>query len=47
MRRSKFGEEQIIGILKEHEAGLSAAEICRKRTSGSPLARGQRAPQTT
>jgi len=30
MRRSKFSEEQIIGILKEHEAGLSAAEICRK-----------------
>jgi len=30
MRRSKYGEEQIIGILKEHEAGLSAAEICRK-----------------
>lgn len=30
MRRSKFSEEQIIGILKEHEAGLSAAELCRK-----------------
>jgi putative transposase len=30
MRRSKFSEEQVIGILKEHEAGLSAAEICRK-----------------
>jgi putative transposase len=30
MRRSKFSEEQIIGILKEHEAGVSAAEICRK-----------------
>jgi putative transposase len=30
MRRSKFSEEQIIGILKEHEAGLPAAEICRK-----------------
>lgn len=23
-------EEQIIGILKEHQAGLSAAELCRK-----------------
>jgi len=30
MRRSKFSEEQVIGVLKEHEAGLSAAEICRK-----------------
>lgn len=30
MRRSKYGEEQIIGILKEHDAGLSTAEICRK-----------------
>jgi putative transposase len=30
MRRSRFTEEQIIGILKEHQAGLSAAELCRK-----------------
>ena len=30
MRRGKFSEEQVIGILKEHEAGLTAAEICRK-----------------
>jgi putative transposase len=30
MRRSKYGEEQIIGILKEHDAGVSTAEICRK-----------------
>jgi putative transposase len=30
MRRSKYGEEQIIGILKEHDAGMSTAEICRK-----------------
>lgn len=30
MRRSRFTEEQIIGILKEHQAGLSAAEVCRK-----------------
>lgn len=30
MRRSKYGEEQIIGILKEHQAGFSAAELCRK-----------------
>jgi putative transposase len=30
MKRSRFSEEQIIGILKEHQAGLSAGEICRK-----------------
>jgi len=30
MRRSKYSEEQVIGILKEHDAGLSTAEICRK-----------------
>jgi putative transposase len=30
MKRSRFSEEQIIGILKEHQAGLSAAELGRK-----------------
>jgi putative transposase len=30
MRRSRFSEKRIIGILKEHQAGLSAAEFCRK-----------------
>jgi putative transposase len=30
MRKSRFSEEQIIGILKEYQAGLSAAELCRK-----------------
>lgn len=30
MKASRFTEEQIIGILKEHQAGLSAAEVCRK-----------------
>ena len=30
MKRSRFSEEQIIGILKEQEAGVSVAELCRK-----------------
>ncbi len=30
MRKSRFTAEQIIGILKEHQAGLSAADLCRK-----------------
>ena len=30
MKRSRFTEDQIIGALKEHQAGLSAAEVCRK-----------------
>jgi putative transposase len=30
MKRSRFTEDPIIGILKEHEAGISAADLCRK-----------------
>ncbi|BAB50779.1 insertion element ISR1 hypothetical 10 kD protein A3 [Mesorhizobium japonicum MAFF 303099] len=30
MKRSRFSEKQIIGILKEHEAGVSVADLCRK-----------------
>ena len=30
MKRSRFSDEQIIGILKEHQAGLSATDLCRK-----------------
>ena len=30
MKRSRFTDEQIIGILKEHQAGLSASDLCRK-----------------
>ena len=30
MKRSRFSEEQIIGILKEQEAGVSVAGLCRR-----------------
>jgi len=30
MKRSRFTEEQIIGILKEHETGISVVDLCRK-----------------
>ena len=30
MKRSRFSEEQIIGILKEHQVGLSASDLCRR-----------------
>ena len=30
MKRKRFSEEQIIGILKEHELGAKTADLCRK-----------------
>jgi putative transposase len=30
VKRSRFSEEQIIGMLKEQESGLPTAEVCRK-----------------
>ena len=30
MKRSRFSEEQIIGILREQEVGAPTAEVCRK-----------------
>lgn len=30
MKRSRFTEEQIIAVLKEHEAGVPTADLCRK-----------------
>ena len=30
MKRNRFTDEQIIGILREHEAGTPVSELCRK-----------------
>jgi putative transposase len=30
MKRSRFSEEQIIGILKEQESGMPTADVCRR-----------------
>lgn len=34
MKRGRFSEEQIIGILKQVEAGRSVAEVCREHGVG-------------
>jgi putative transposase len=30
MKRKRFSEEQIIGVLKEHDSGVKTADLCRK-----------------
>ena len=36
MKKGRFTEEQIIGILQEQEAGLKTAEVCRKHGISQP-----------
>ena len=30
MKRSRFTQEQIMGVLKEHQAGAAVADLCRR-----------------
>ncbi len=30
MKRSRFSDEQIIAVLKEQEAGMATADVCRR-----------------
>src|SRR3954453_20340357 len=36
MKRSRFTEKQIIAVLREQEAGVPTAEVCRKHGVSSP-----------
>ncbi len=35
MKKSRFTEERIIGIVKQHEAGMKTADFCREHGIGA------------
>jgi len=36
MRKSRFAEAQIIGMIKEQEAGMPTVEVCRRHGLSPP-----------
>jgi putative transposase len=36
MKRSRFAEEQVIGLRREHEAGMTTSEVCCKHGISQP-----------
>ena len=43
MKKSRFREEQIIGVLKQHEAGMKTADRCREHGISSATFYGWKA----
>jgi putative transposase len=43
MKRSRFTEEQILGVLREQEAGMKVSEVCRKHRISEPAFYGWKA----
>ncbi len=37
MKRARFTEEQIIGVLKEYEAGVKTADLVRAANKGTQI----------
>ena len=47
MRKSRFTDEQVIGFIKQADAGMSVADLCRRHGWGWYLHTTDRAPKDT